>query len=190
MALSTRTLSCPIPNNINPLQNNGFLFSIQKLPEMQYFCQEVPLPGMNLPPATVNSPFSTVFIPGDKITFEPLTIIFMINETLSNYLAISAWITAMGFPEDRAQYKSFIDAQIDNTHMMSELSKGYSDGVLSILGNTGQPIRSIEFIDLYPTSINSLQMKSDNNDTTFLMGQATFLYNYYKILPVVQNVVV
>ena len=35
-----RTLTCPIPATINPLQNNGFLFSIEKLPDMQYFCQE------------------------------------------------------------------------------------------------------------------------------------------------------
>ena len=115
--MASKILSCPIPATINPLQNNGFLLSIEKLPDMQYFCQEVNLPGMTLPPATVNSPFSTVFIPGDKITYDNLTVIFMINETLSNYDAICKWIIGMGFPESRDQYKQFIDNQPDPSGM-------------------------------------------------------------------------
>ncbi len=179
--MSIRTLSCPIPATLNPLQNNGFLLSIEKLPDMQYFCQEVNLPGMTLPPATVNSPFSTVFIPGDKIEYDSLTVIFMINETLSNYDAICKWIIGMGFPESRDQYSNFINNQPDPSGMRSELSKGYSDGVLSILDNNKNPIKAIQYIDLYPTNIQSLQMKTINSDTTYLMGQATFLYNYYHI---------
>jgi len=182
--MTTRTLSCPVPSNINPLQNNGFLFSVLKLPDMQYFCQETSLPSMTLPPAVVHSPFSNVYIPGDKIQYEPLTIIFMINETMSNYFAIANWIIGMGFPESRKQYSDFIDSQEDASGMVSELSKGYSDGILSILDNNKNPISAIQFVDLYPTTINSLQMKTVNSDTVYLMGQATFLYNYYKIMPV------
>ena len=88
-------LTCPFPVNLNPLSPNGFQFSIKKLPELIYFSQEVALPGISLPTVDVNTPLSTIKIAGDLMTYQPLEISFLVDEKMSNYLAIHDWIVAI-----------------------------------------------------------------------------------------------
>ena len=61
------------PSNTNYIQNTGFFFNIQRLPSVQFFCQEVNLPAINfdaimqtirsqqmITTAMLHSPYSTV----------------------------------------------------------------------------------------------------------------------------------
>ena len=86
--MTTRTLSCPLPENINPLSPNGYMFSIEKLPSLSYFCQEVNLPSLNLPEATQLNPFTKIPIAGDQLEFGQLTIQFLVDDVMGNYKAI------------------------------------------------------------------------------------------------------
>lgn len=176
--MAMQTLSCPMPTNINPLSPNGFQFSITKLPEVSYFCQEVNLPEVTLPETYQATPFSDAKIPGDKLQYGDLTIQFIIDEDMNNYMAIHNWITALGFPRDKGQYKKWLD-----DHDMlndSELQKGYSDGILAILNNNNAPSRAISFVDMFPTSLGALNFLSTSTDVQYLIGTATFSYSYYE----------
>ena len=170
-------LTCPFPVNLNPLSPNGFQFSINKLPEMTYFSQEVALPGIALPTVDINTPFSTMKIAGDLMTYQPLEISFLVDEKMSNYLAIHDWIVAMGFPVNYQQYISWQNK--DNTTLISELSKNYSDGVLQILGSNNTPIQTINFIDLIPTGLSSLQLTTTSEDVIYITCTCTFEYSHY-----------
>ena len=111
--------SCPFPPNLNPLSPNGFQFSIKKLPELIYFAQEVELPGITLPTISENTPFSTMKIAGDLMSYEPLDITFMVDEKMSNYMAIHDWIVAMGFPQN---YQQYISWQNKDNVLLNELA--------------------------------------------------------------------
>ena len=173
-----RPLTCPIPSNINPLQSNGFVFTITKLPELQYFCQEVNIPDISLPVAETNSPLSKVPYAGDKLDFGNLTIQFTIDETMTNYIAIYKWLIGLGFPELHQQYQDFLDTFM-NSLTTTPAMASYSDATLAILNSANNIIQTIRFVDLLPISLNSVLLQSNNNDTTYLMGVATFDYNYY-----------
>lgn len=176
-----KPLSCPIPANLNPLQSNGFMFTINKLPSLSYFCQEVNIPGIVLPVADINSPLSKMPFAGDKLDFENLTVEFLINEDMSNYKAIHDWLIGLGFPELHQQYQNFITNNSNSlTHTPALAST--SDGVLSILNSANNAIRTVQFVDLVPLSLSTLQMRSTNDDTTYLAGVATFDYNYYSFM--------
>ena len=173
-------LTCPMPTNINPLSPNGFQFSITKVPEVSFFCQEVNLPDITLPEAIQATPFSDAKIPGDKLTYGELTVQFIIDEDMKNYKAIHDWITALGFPKDKGQYRQWL-----NDHDMlndSELQKGYSDGVLAILNNNNAPSRAIRFVDMFPTNIQALNFISTSTDVQYLIGTASFAYTYYEFV--------
>ena len=172
-----QSLTCPIPENINPLQSNGFMFGITKLPEVTYFCQEVNIPGVSLPEAVLSTPFSDVPIPGDKMVYDDLNITFLIDENMSNYTAVYNWMMALGFPKSREQYKVFMASQPAH---LSELLKGYSDGTLQVLSSSMNTARAIRFVDMFPTNLSSLQLQSTTSDTVYLAGNATFKYNYYE----------
>lgn len=173
-----QTLSCPIPNNINPLQSNGFQFNITKLPDLSFFCQEVNIPGMTLPSPELSNPFSIAPVPGDKLDFDDLTVQFLIDEEMNNYISIQAWMVALGFPKNYEQYRKFIGDQRGN--LVTELAKGYSDATLQILNSSNNPIRTITFRDVFPVSLQSLTLQSTTDSTQYLTGVATFKYTYYE----------
>ena len=43
-------------------------------------------------------------IPGDKIEFGDLTIRFLVDEDLTNYMEIQNWIRGLGFPESPKEF--------------------------------------------------------------------------------------
>jgi len=173
-----QTLSCPIPSNINPLQSNGFRFSIVKLPEIDFFCQEVNLPDLMLPAAGFETPLVSSPMPGEKLTFGELSVTFLIDEQMVNYVAMHNWLVGLGFPESHEQYTNYISGRSDGMNN-NDLVAGYSDGTLMILNSSNNPTRSIRFVDLFPTALSQIQLQSTTSDTTYLAATASFGYTYY-----------
>ena len=97
-------MATSIPSNLNPLSPNGFQFSITKLPDITFHCQQVNLPGINLGEPAFSTPFSTQPVPGDTLQYEPLNLQFMVDENMANYKILYNWIVALGFPESYDQY--------------------------------------------------------------------------------------
>lgn len=174
------TLTCPIPSTINPLSPNGFLFSIQKLPEVSFFCQQVNLPDLTLGSPEVATPFSTMVMAGDTLTFGTLNIQFLVDERMANYKAIHNWLIGLGFPQNYDQYINF--QATDTRPMISELAKNFSDATLSILGPNNLAIQTVSFVDAVPISLDSMMFQSTSDDVQYLAGNATFRYSYYKFL--------
>jgi hypothetical protein len=173
------TISCPIPDNINPLSPNGFMFNITKLPNLSFFCQQVNLPGITLGAPEFGNPFNVQPIPGETLTYDQLTVQFLVDSDMSNYKAIYNWIIALGFPQSYEQYITFNE---NDTLNYSELAKNYSDATLSILGANNVPSQIIQFNDMFPITLDSLMFASTNTDVQYLVGNATFRYGYYKFL--------
>ena len=174
----TTTITCPIPDTITPLSPNGFQFSIQKLPQLNFFCQQVNLPGISLGAPEFGNPFQVQPIPGETLTYDQLTVQFLVDARMENYTAIYNWIVALGFPNDYEQYVNFINE--DQRGITSELSKNYSDATLQILSGNNQVVKTVQFIDLFPIAIDSLVFQATNQDVNYLIGNATFRYGYYK----------
>ena len=169
-----------IPENLNPLSPNGFQFSIQKLPELTYFSQQVSIPGISLPNAIFNTPFSQVKIAGDLLSYDPLSIDFLVDEKMSNYLALYDWIIAMGFPENYEQYISWQGKF--KSPFLSEIAKNFSDATLTILGSNNMPIQNITFVDLIPTNLGAITFNTTSTDVQYITCNATFEYSYFKFV--------
>lgn len=172
-------LTCPIPSNLNPLQSNGFLFTINKLPEISFFCQEANLPSLGLPNATQSTSLADIMHPGDKLSFGELSITFLIDGEMRNYQAVSDWMMGLGFPRQHEQFTSWIN-QHRTFPTDGDGSASVSDGVLQILNASNLPLKTIMFRDLFPTTLNSLQLQTTSGETMYLAGNATFAYTLYE----------
>lgn len=171
----TRLLTCPVPENINPLSPNGFMFSIARIPELTYFCQEVSIPDVSLPPTDQNTPFVRIPLPGDTLDFGDLTVQFLVDSRMENYKALFNWIRGLGFPENYKQYND----QVTNSFAISENAAALSDATLTPLNSSGAAA-TILFKDCVITSLSSLTFASTSNDVQYLVGNATFRYTYFK----------
>lgn len=179
----TANANCPVPSNINPLSPTGFRLSISKLPDLTYFCQEVNLPEIQLPSIAMPTPLSTVGVPGEIIQYGDLTVQFLVDENLANYKGIFNWITGLGFPENYLQYQDLVgqDATVGSSRYAGMVNN-YSDGVLEILSSQNTASQTVLFRDLHPVAISSLPFSANLNDVNYLIGTATFRYNYYNFV--------
>jgi hypothetical protein len=178
--LTPTTTTCPFPSNLNPLSPNGYRFNISKIPEFSYFCQQVEIPTLSLPSVQQATPLSINIMAGDILEYSELTLQFLIDENMDNYKALWNWMIGLGFPENYEQYSGYRDQSAFSS--LSELKKNFSDGFLQILGNTNAVIQTIEFADMYPTSLQSLTFQSTNSDVQYLVGSATFKYDLFKFV--------
>lgn len=172
-------LTCPHPTNINPLQSNGFMLTIDKLPDLKYFCQSAAIPQLSFQAAPQANPFSQINLPGDKLEFGALNVNFMVDEHMGNYVAVYNWMKGLGFPKSNEQYSDFLDSQSQN---LSESAKPFSDGTLSILGHNYSTVKSLRFVDLFPVSLSSVDFSSTNTDSNAVIGSASFLYTLYEFI--------
>ena len=164
-------LTVPNPHNINPLANNGFQFTINKLPEISYFSTSVSLPDISLPAVESASSFSHIFETGDTLDYSDFTVEFIVNEDMSNYLAIYNWITGLGFPENYDEFNNVVKGDPLNES---------SDGAVHILSSSNNVIRTILFYDMRPVSLGGWSMNSTSDDVEYITCSATFRYHIFK----------
>lgn len=172
--------SCPFPANLNPLSPNGFKFSIEKLPSLTYFCQEITLPQMYLGDIMQANPLTNIALPGDQITYDLLTVDFLVDQSMHNYVAIHNWMAGLGFPQDNAQYVDLVAANAQTD--LGTGAKAYSDATLQILDSMGGAIATVQFVDMVPQALEALTFTSTSNDVQYLVGRASFKYTYYKFI--------
>ena len=168
------------PINQSPLSGNGYKFVIEKIPNLSYFCQEVNLPSITLGEISMPTPLTAIALPGDQVTYDPLTVDFLLDNTMSNYVAIHEWIIGLGFPLDNADYAARLAANTQTG--LSDSAKAYSDATLQILDSFNNPIRTIQFVDIVPQTLEALTFTSTSQDVTYLIGRVSFRYTYYKFI--------
>ena len=72
------------------------------------------MPAIALSDVVIPTPFKSIPMQGDQLTFDNLTINFIVDEFLENYLSLHEWMTGIGFPKSRKQFSDF-KTNISNT---------------------------------------------------------------------------
>ena len=172
-----------------------FRFLINQLPKVQYFTTEANIPGITLGEGQFNTPLKDIELLGDKLTYEDLTITFIVDENLENYIEMHTWLTGIGFPKDRKQFSEFRST----TSNMSTSTRGESkdigdvrattpelamtsDAVMTILTNKNNPVVECRFADVFPTSLSGLTYSQNQTDVEYLTAEVNFKYQIYEII--------
>ena len=74
------TLSESQPTNLNQLNVVSFDVTFSRLPAVQYFCQIISLPTVVLGETHEASPFMNTALEGDTLTYEAMSLSFIIDE--------------------------------------------------------------------------------------------------------------
>jgi len=172
-----------------------FKFNILKLPKVEYFCTAVNLPGVSLADNySQPTPFRDIPLPGEKLSYDRLSMSFLVDENLENYREIHGWLRGLGFPGGYSEFKTLLDAGEDRfpTSKNSVLgdagrskfaapSQGgiFSDATLSILTSKNNAVVDVRFSDVFPISLSGLQYTQQAGDTDYLTATVTFDYKLY-----------
>tara|TARA_R110000796_G_scaffold27253_1_gene75302 strand:- start:4066 stop:4647 length:582 start_codon:yes stop_codon:yes gene_type:complete len=174
------------PDNLDLARPTQFRFSILKIPNTEYFIQEVNLPGIAFSgDAVLNTRFTSLNMMGDTVNYEPLEISFSVQENLSNWREIHDWMVGIGFPENTAQFADAIsDAAVTRTSVPSRtanVSTLQSDATLMIMTNKNNPTVKVNFKNVYPTSLSGVSFDTKDTDAQNLTATMTMNYDYYNL---------
>ena len=137
---------------VNQIQNRNFLapvgfkFTLAKYPKVSFFSNSARIPELSLGTAVQPSYLKDIDIPGEKLTYGDLTIRFLVDENMKNYMAVHNWLKGVGFPETPQQFK---DQTTDKDGLRDE-KEVFSDGSLHILNSNFQDVAIVKFNDLFP----------------------------------------
>ncbi len=172
--------NCSWPNQINNrnfLSGIGFKFNLGKYPKVDFFCNTARIPEVTLGTATQPSYLKDIDVPGEKISYGDLTIQFLVDENMENYMAVHNWLRGLGFPESPQQ---FIDKTTDSDGIR-DLEEQFCDGGLHILNSNLRDVAIVKFQNLFPVSLTSLNFDATETDINYFTASASFRYTVYNI---------
>ena len=164
--------------NRNFLSPAAFLFNITKVPKVSFFCSSASIPSISLETNTQPSYLKDIDVPGEKLTYENLTLRFLVDEDLKNYMAIHNWMTGLGFPESTKDFKD----EVTKPDTTIDMNQQYSDGSLSIQNSNFRTNAIVKFKDLFPISLTSLEFDTGVTDIQYFTAEASFKYLVYNIV--------
>ena len=185
------------PTKLDYSSPTQFKFTIHQLPKVEFFTTSAAVPGISLNNYEQPTPFKNIPIIGDRLTYEDLTISFIVDEYLENYITIHNWMTGIGFPKSKQQ---FIDFRRSGSNTPDPGAGGntdigrvgnatadkafYSDATLTILSNKNNPIVEVRFADLFPVALSGLDYTQNVTDVEYLTATIDFRYKLYEIIPI------
>ena len=180
------------PDKLDYASPTQFKFGIHQLPKVEFFTVSASIPGISAGVATIATPFKDIPIIGTKMEFENLTITFIVDEYLENYITLHDWMRGIGFPSDRKEFRTFRDVtsntpaggkapSVDLVGSAVPDKAMYSDAYLMVLSNKNNPIIEIDFHNIFPISLGALEFTQTATDVEYITVDAEFAYEIYEI---------
>ena len=166
------------PENLSYLSPVGFKFLLNKLPNVEYFCQGVTLPGISLMSVPLETPFTRIPVPGDRVEFQDFIVRFIIDEDMLNFREIFKWMQGLGFPESFEQFRALKDTDPANQGPDSGVK---SDATLIVLTGASTPRIKVNFKDCFPMMLSAVNFDTANEDIQYIQADATFSYRSFDI---------
>jgi len=194
MATSTSPISRQ-PDKLDYLSPTQFKFNIHQLPKVEFFTTAANVPAISLGDAVFPTPYKEIPMMGDTLSYENLSITFIVDEFLENYISLHEWMTAIGFPKSRTQFSEFRSATASTpipTHGVSDdigdeqlptpVRGMFGDAILTLLTNKNNPVVEVRFQDIYPVALGALDMTQVATDVEYISVTADFTYKIYEIV--------
>ena len=181
------------PTVFDYAQSNQFKLYLSIFPKTEWFVVRANVPGVNLGQASQPTPLVDMPLVGDKITYDPFNMTFLIDEQYQNYIEMYSWMMNIGFPYSTQQFNKL--ERPDNlsrpgnkrlnavTGKFNDASDRdlYSDIQLSILTSKNNMVAKVTMYEAFPVSLGSLEYSQQELDTDYLRCDVSFAYSWFDV---------
>ena len=193
MTDTTLSSKQPSGSGLDYADPTKFKFQISKLPRVEFNCIQANIPGITLTEINQPTRLMPVRIPGNDMTFEDLTVTFIVDEDLTNYRSVHDWMAGLAQMDSDDKYRALIsDGQdrmprsqqnnsTDAGRVTSATNDGaiFSDSKLIILSARNTPLVELTFTDCYPLSLSALEYNQNATDVEYLQATVSFGYKIH-----------
>jgi hypothetical protein len=149
-----------LTNDLSTFQTNKYSLQIDhtKYANIEYFLTDFELPAISLPEVASEFQNNEGWVPGDQISYEAMTLNFIVDASLKNYKEAINWI--------KDCQKLGPDAQHDVT--------------LTIYNSHNNPQHKIRFVRAFPTSLSGIPFSQQNTEIEVLTANLGMRYDYWR----------
>ena len=194
MTDATLAAKQPSGSGLDYADPTKFKFQTTKLPRVEFNCIQANIPGISLTELTQPTRLMPIRIPGNDLTFEDLSITFIVDEDLNNYRSVHDWMAALAQVDSDDKYRALITdggdrmplSQQNNSQDAGRVTNAtpdgaiFSDGKLIILSARNIPLVEITFRDTYPKSLSALEYNQNATDVEYLTASVTLGYKLHE----------
>jgi len=166
------------PSNIGHLNPSAYKFNIRLIPNTTFFVQAVNLPALSYTPGLMATPFANINLVGGTMEYEDLTVTFIVDEDLANWLEIFNWMSAITAPKNFGQYKNRKES---NDNLRIDQGDLITSAELIVLTNTKNPNIQVMFDDVFPINLSEIQFDITHTENTTVTATAVFKYTTYRV---------
>lgn len=153
-----------ITNYLSPI---SFKIVIERLPNVEFFTQNVAIPGLSMTPAPQVSPLHQLYETGDRIDYADLDLSFIADENMNNYQEILRWMEGLGTPEESKQRFDIKKTKAGER----------SDITIIVENSTRNANLEFVFTDAFPTALGGVQLDVTSTDVQYPVITVSFRYN-------------
>lgn len=171
--------------NRNFLSPIGFLFTINRLRGVDFFCQSASVPSISMNSADQGTRYNKIPHPGDELTYEDLFIRFLVDENMKNWYQVHDWMREITTPYSSKEfgYSRGTRRSVNNepnTFKSGEWDNQWrSDCSLFILSSNYRPVAEFVFRDAFPVNLTTLNFDASVPDISYFTSECVLRYNYY-----------
>ena len=194
MTDTTLSSKQPSGSGLDYADPTKFKFQITKLPRVEFNSIQVNIPGITLTELNQPTRLMPVRIPGNDMTFEDLSVTFIVDEDLTNYRSVHDWMAGLAQMDSDDKYRELITDGGDRMPLSQQAnlqdagrvttatndSAIFSDAKMIILSARNIPIVELTFEDTYPKSLSGLDYNQSATDVEYLTATVTLGYKLHK----------
>jgi hypothetical protein len=165
------------PTSTNLLQPSKFILAFNRLPTVQYFCQEANIPGVSLQSIDYATPMRDVPVAGNKLDYNEFDITFMVDEYIVSWNELYKWFLAIASPKSMQERVDLNTLQNQHNQKISY----YSDATLTIMSALNNPIVRVNFYRMFPVGLTDIVFNTQQTADNIITATARFQYEYFEI---------
>ena len=194
MTDTTLSSKQPSGSGLDYADPTKFKFQITKLPRVEFNSIQANIPGITLTELNQPTRLMPVRIPGNDMTFEDLSVTFIVDEDLTNYRSVHDWMAGLAQMDSDDKYRELItdggdrmplsqQANLQDAGRVTTATNDgaiFSDAKMIILSARNIPIVELTFEDTYPKSLSGLDYNQSATDVEYLTATVTLGYKLHK----------
>jgi len=152
-------------DNRNYLAPIGFQLDLDIFPSVDFMCQRANLPGISMPVTDVPTRFRTYpIVPGGGVTYDDLTVTFLVDEDLENYISIHNWIIDNGNGYEMETTEDY---------------PRYSNARLLILTSNFNVNHIIDYENVFPYNLTPVNFDAGDTGSEYFTASVSFKFTRY-----------
>ena len=167
----------------NFLSNVEFRFILERLSNVEFYVQQINIPGVNSGYAERMTPFKSIYTPGDTLVYEDLAMTIIADENMLSFKESLDWLEAITRPESFTGYAALNSPQVAGA-AGSVNPKGTgvtSSGSIIIMDSNKNPNLRLTFKEMFPVAVGGIQLNTTEADINPPTFDVTFKYSDYTI---------